>query len=352
MKKKLLCAIGALSLTASMSANSQILDHDAASFAEIMMGNQERALQHLAKMAWNKAKAEFDVFLADRQLSATERAAANMIVGLTKNNTDLYNIERLMEMVPAVSACGTSGIQGLSTESFCEEKAAERESVTRHTSRHATAGMPVKLQDEIIRETEQDHFDKCLALSGGDISDSVCSSAANLFGGASGATKDPHTQEAADSYIDLIVGVAPDKKITVEDVESMTPEQVQAYNRGLKKEAIRSLAAVSLEAINNQTRSPDADNYVPSKLHRLKSFNDQRWGNESWLRKINNTARIDPYTKKIDQSENNAVNETQLLRELVVMEAFAVQMQTLQYEQSLRDEALQAAMLSLMKDRM
>lgn len=344
MKKKLLCAIGAVSLTASMSANSQILDHDAASFAEIMMGNQERSLQHLAKQAWNRAKAEFDAFMAEQNINAMENGFANMVVRTTQTATDLFNMERMMEMLPAISACGSSTIQVLGRDSLCQEEAAEEASVNRHTARHATAGMPVQLQDEIIRETEQEHFDKCLALSGGDISDSVCSSAANLFGGTSGATKDPHTQEAADSFIDLVVGVAPDKKPTVEEIENMTPEEVKAYNRSQKKEAIRSLAAVSLESINNETRSPDAENYRPSKLHRLKSFNDQRWGDESWLRKINNTA--------LTEDEENSVTETQLLRELVAMEAFGIQLQTLQYEQSLRDEALQAAMLSLMKDRM
>lgn len=341
MKNKLVGAIGAVAMSISINASAQMPTTDAATLAEVITGNQERSLMHFAEQAWERAKMKFNAESSAKQIDTMNNGFANVVMRTTQTATDLFNMERLMESLPAISACGSVTISAIGKDSMCSEQQAIQEASKRHADRHNTFGMSAQEQREVAAELNKKHFERCREMSGGDISNNVCIDGSGLFG-SKGDTLSPEDAEATQSFIDHIVGVAPVMKSTPHDPDNMTPDEISRYNMEQRREAYRSLVSESFSFIEAERLSPDAANYVPSSLHRLKAFSNERWGNNEWIQNMTNTNPENP----------NAVMETQLLREMVVMDAFSVHLDIIRYEQALRDYTLQAAMLSLLKDRL
>lgn len=341
MKNKLVGAIGAVAMSISINASAQMPTTDAATLAEVITGNQERSLMHFAEQAWERAKMKFNAESSAKQIDTMNNGFANVVMRTTQTATDLFNMERLMESLPAISACGSVTISAMGKDSMCSEQQAIQALSQRHSDRHNTFAMSTQEQREAVASANRQHFEKCKNMSGGDTSKNVCVDASGLFG-SKGDTLSPEDAEATRGFVDHIVGVAPTMKSVPSDPNNMTPDEISRHNTEQTREAYRALVAESFAIIESERLSPDADNYVPSSLHRLKSFSNERWGNNVWIQNMTNTNPGNP----------NGVMETQLLREMVVMDAFSIHLDTVRYEQSLRDYALQAAILSLLKDRL
>lgn len=342
MKNKISIGLGALLLSVSTASSAQLVTASPVETAEIIAGNKESALQHYAMEALEKAKAELMKSLSAENIDAMNNGFSNMIVRTTQTATDMFNLERLADAIPAISACGASSLQVLDRDSLCEQRKEEASSMAKHANRHATEGMSVTDQHKAIDYVQRRYFDSCRDLSGGSEHFSECSNAGNLFGTVSGPTRDPETQEASNHFVEAIVGISPDFKAPPEDINNLSDQEVARYNRQQTKEAYRSLVAVSLEAVNRERTSPNPDQFIPSNLHKIHAFNNDRWGNEEWMRRITNATLTD--------DEKNSTTETQILRELAVMEAFQVNMNVMNYEREMRKEALLAAQLSIMKE--
>lgn len=342
LKKTLIGFAGALALTGSLQAQAVISTIDVASLAKIVEGNLTAAKQHFEKLNMDKNGMQHEGDLAAQEIDAMNNGFANMIARMSKSDADLFNMEVMRESAPGVSACVAATGQALSKEGLCAATQQEQAGTKRHEARHATAGLSQADQTEIQKITQEEHFDACNALSDGDRRADVCASAGAIIGTTTGATMSPEEAEASERFIDYIVGISPLIKQTFADPENLSPSEKRAYNKEQEAEAYRSLIASSMEAVKNERTSPDPAKATPSRLQLMETFSNDRYGNEEWMRQVFNVS--------LDPDEKNKMMPDQVERESLALQAFQADMQVRQYEQSLRMEALMAALLSKMAD--
>ena len=80
-----------------------------------------------------------------------------------------------------------------------------------------------------------------------------------------------------------------------------------------------------------------------SEMQRLEMFITERYLSPEWIKKVSNT---DP--RKVDSDgKQYSLNPDQVLRESAVIDGFLAHMAVLQYKSMLKQEMLQAAILSL-----
>lgn len=342
MKKTLIIAVGCLAGSLSLQAHAALPTFDPAALAEAMAGNIERAKEHMEEINWKKNRLKFDTDVAQDQIDTMNNGFANMISRITQGQSDLYNMDKMQEASPALSACNTVTIQALGTQNLCSTAKTAEASTKRHIYRHATQGLSREDQDAIKVITQEEHYDTCKALTGEEQEASKCADGSNFIGNISNLTRTDEDQEAANRFVDYIVGISPDAKAHIPDPENMTYSDKIRYNMEQEREAYRSLVAASMEAVNAERRSPDPTQELPSPLHQMHLFNDDRYGDEVWMRQVLNTPA--------EGEAKNAMMETQLKRESVAMQAFQLDLQLKQYEQNLRIEALLSGMLKQMMD--
>lgn len=351
-KKKILVAAIALSSAISGSAYALVVPaSDMATTAQVMTGNQQDAQiaqqeEQTDREAMDQAKQ-----IGEKTIDAVNNSAANMIVRTTQTATDLYNMQALKESVPAISSCSTSADRFFNELFECTESESATAEMDSLNNERNTIGMTKREQIAHVASLYDEVYASCNALDGDSgidgSSGSLCSNAGIFHGTNVGTTRDPVSQQASDEYVKLLLGVAPEITEGVKDPSNMTRDEIRDQVRTLEKNAIWSLAANSLVGYNNMLKGPGVmeGQANPSEMTRLEKFDQDRWGNEVWLRKINNTPLIGN-----EAQEQNAVMETQLLREITVMNAFQIHLTLKQYQQSLRDETLQATMLRIMND--
>lgn len=354
-KKNTIAALVALNVMFVPAANALIPTTDFANLAQNIFGSMQNMYRWAEEKALKEVDRKLQTNLFGKQTDAANNASARTVVSLNRAQQDIQNIETEQRFMPAPSACQTLEIGQELEETYAHEEATKDAARDSFLQKEATFNLKEQLQREARKVAAQWIVDACEPDSSGI---SPCLDASALFGesklvnkaskkltktamkklnGYAAASPGP-TQNYAKLQVDLIAGPLPTMKTdpTLPGGAVANAQRVNDY----RKVAIKSLVQESLTAITtafNKTESGE------SELGVLWKFADARWGGGSseFLKKITNTHP--------DKSGNkdNITTPTQVLREIALMQAFQSYMNVLQYEQSLRVEALTATSLAI-----
>lgn len=340
LKKLTFISAAVIGLSVSTVSQAQVVTHDPMTTAQIIKQMVEDMKKHVEQLDADNKNAGSQIYAdsmnTDRMIDAFNNGFANNIGRLSENQGRVMEAELKREMAPGQTACIAVAGQAFSSEALCEATQQRQASTHRHRARHATAGMSEEAQRQITRITQEEHFDACTELGGGDFRSDVCANAGSIMGTTTGATMSPEEMLASERFVDYIVGISPLIKQSYSDPENMTPSEKISYNREQEAEAFRSLVAASMEAVTQERVSPDPVRGVASSIQNMERFTQERYGDTEWGQKVTGT----------HQDPDQKMTDSQLNREKVMLMAFQTDLQIKQYKQSLRQEALMAAILS------
>lgn len=144
------------------------------------------------------------------------------------------------------------------------------------------------------------------------------------------------------------------RKKPIESLNIASPSGKKRLLREFRKDLLIGLAQRTLYEYIEWKRPPEYSKYIggqlnddhtlPSKMMELELFNEKRYNNEDgeWIKKVTNT-----HPKK-DGPDGKEYSFTpyQLQREALLIDGFLANMAVLQYKSMLKQEILQAAILS------
>lgn len=284
---------------------------------------------------------EMQGLLQEMSIENQNNATANMTVRLGNVAQDIQNKE-IEEMAQTDSDSSSTVVARLQQEAAaCYAKKSSRRRGREVLATNTAFTAPMAVQMEAVKKFNDELVEACAALSKGDADElamyqTACVDAGILHGSTSMDTLDADQSKAMDRYIELITGGAPELK-RAGGYAAGSETQKRVLVEEMRVEALRSLAATSLQEIKSIRQSPNTDTGELSVLHNLSKFNEERYGSVDWLTAVQNT----------NKDKKNTVMQTELLRKIAVMDAYMSNLMLMQYKQSLRAEALQAALLSI-----
>jgi hypothetical protein len=340
-KTKLWLVAGYLSLAISAPANALIPVTDIANLAENIAGNIQDMYNWVEQKRLLLMQMDQVGISSEMDIDNTNNAIANVIVRTGKATQEVQNIEILEKSAPDKDAPGTIAVQAMNKEASCfsaDRVVSQLDSF--HTKNGNYSSNPSEQQKQ-AKEIAKKIVTECEVLQDGvvdpknPLATSLCTRADILLGGR-GATYTADESKAAEKMAELIVGPTPLIK-TSSGFEGADEAKRQILQSEMRKEGFRATAYTSMAEIRAINESPDRVNHsTPSVLETLEQFDNERFGSADWLATIQN----------VNPEKKNSVYPSEVIRKMAVMDAFLVHMSLLQYKQSLRAEALQAADLA------
>lgn len=303
-----------------------------------LMETITQSIQDMQNWAQEKmmmmAEMDLQSMLSGLNIDAQNNAMTNLIVRDGLKDQTIQNIEMTMHSVPDMDACGTLTQQIVAKETQKNNALKKQSQIRKEQKKHNDFGKSVKQWKNAQEEVVEDVFEYCKGTGGNDgLKSSLCSQGSLIVGGSSGTTLSGAESDASSQVVDLLVGVNSEYKKS-NDVTKDTVEHKKLTLEEMRKEAFRDLARVSLHEVSKQFSSTGN---LPSPYQILRQFDNERYGNEQWLKDIQN----------VDPDNKNAVYISEITRKIAIMNAFMVHMDVIKYKQQLRMEALQGAMLAL-----
>jgi hypothetical protein len=274
-------------------------------------------------------------------------AIGNMIVRNARNDMDQQHkeIEEMSE--PDTDACSTTAVQQVldsvqdqfKCDTYTKNQIAQR--------KHGNYNFNPRENELAERADRNELLEACESLLSeppespdARLQVTMCTRAGILTGTDSGTVLNNNEKDASDRFIQLISGPTASFKFS-----NRLPEGSEKRNslllEEMRHEAFRSIVLSSMNEVQRWRGSPGVQSsgtVIPSPLEILEKFSRDRFGNDEWIKEVQNTSPS-PLIK-------NSVNATQLLRKMAVMDSFMVHMEVLKYKQRLRMEVLQAATLA------
>lgn len=341
MKKRIAayCFVVIFSIGLPMRSQALIPTTDFANLIESLLGNIQELFSWLEEQAMMELEMELESALFGEQTDANNQATARMVVSLNKAQQDIQNLEIQREFAPAESACSTITIRDTLDDIYCASDFALEESRSRLRENHLNFNQTTQQQSEHIATVAAEIVEDCQPEEEGEPSD--CLLVGMLFGDmpdGSSRAEIERTSLATERQIELITGGIPSRKTDVRMIDSASGNAMRIGD--YRREALKGMAQESLLAVRGAFVTQEG---APgSELEALWEFVNKRWSDDDgeFIKLITNT-----HPDKSD--EDFTTTPSQVLREMAVMEVFQSYMDVLNYEQSLREEALTAAMLSI-----
>lgn len=337
----IVCSIvAALGMGYTPKTEALIPTTDIANLAEGIAGN----IQDMYNWAEEKTMMMMDMDLSsmmeELSINNENNAIANMIVRNGAAKQEIQNLEIAEQSTPDMDAPDTATIQVLEESATCSSTVNSKKTSEESLEDHCQFETPEKDQIKENREIVKGFIEDCENLkrdsdSGSSLgmNGTMCTQASILVGAGTLDTLDENQSKAVKNYIKLISGVNPDiKKSYKYKADSVAKRE--SLIREMRKEAFRNLAVTSLNEIAYM-RISEEGRLAP--LHLLSEFDSNRYKSLDWSTKVSNTSI----------SAKNSVYPSQILRKMAVMDSFLVHMSVLQYKQSLRQEAIDAASLAI-----
>lgn len=269
---------------------------------------------------------------------------ANSIIRNEQTQNSIYNQKLAMQMQPSPDACASYSISDALNDATCSllssvsSRSAKRASdlLNRNTTLSAEASGEKNARD-IIEEARSLNADQLHSDAEGNkdaISPRVLR--ADLLMGSQGDTFDKDNMKATSTFNNIIVGPG-----VIEAPSTKNASDQLAYvNNYLRPNAIRALAASSLDTIRSLRVGQNDNPKNPSVMQLLQKFADSHFGTpegDQWLKQITNTQK----------DAADFMSDSAVLRSLTQMQAYENYISVMSFQSQLRQEMIQAAMLTL-----
>lgn len=349
-KKRGLGATLALCLAMSFSAYSPksealLLVEDIANFIENVAGNIQQIRSWTEEQRMMMLGMDQEAMLEKLNIDNRNNAISNMIYRNARNAMDVQHKEVKEMSEPDADACVTSAVQRVMDTVSDRFKCDVHDKNQKEQKKHGNYNFTPREHELAVREDRNALLESCEGLLTGEpdtpearLQMTMCTRAGVLTGTDSGTVLNNAEMEASDRYIELIAGPTATFKHSNRLPEG-SPERKAKLLEEMRHEAFRSLVLASLNEVQRWRNSPGTQSngaVIPSELEILEKFNRDRFGNDEWIEKLQNSS----------PEHKNEVNPTQILRKMAVMDSFMVHMEVLKYKQRLRMEVLQAALLA------
>ena len=323
----------------SMNSYAVLPVADGPNLAQNILTNMTEMYNWAEEKAMKQIESQLTTMLAGESMDANNKATARMIVSLNKASQDIQNLEAIQRFSPAPTACGTVSLGATLEDIYCESEKSKEDVRDKSTKKEATFDKTPVQQSLARAKAAEEVVIDCRPDEDGR---STCLEVNLLLGGAPGDATNKELAEISKGtarQIELISGALPVLKTDpmVGDTPTGNAMRVLDYRRVAFKSMVSESLLNVRESFNREDESSG------SEMEVLWDFVDSRWGDgdSEFIKLITNT-----HPKKA-QGAAFITTPTQVLREIGVMQAFQTYMTVLQYEQSLREESLHAAMLAL-----
>ncbi|WP_440993622.1 hypothetical protein [Cysteiniphilum litorale] len=270
---------------------------------------------------------------------------ANSIVRNEQTQNSIYNQKLAMQMQPSPDACASYSISDALNDATCSllssvsSRSALRASdlLNRNTTLSAEASGE-KNASQIIEAARSLNADQLHSDADSADKDAVSPRVlrADLLMGSEGDTFDKTNMKATSTFNNIIVGPG-----VIEAPSTKNASDQLAYvNNYLRPNAIRALAASSLDTIRSLRVGQNDNPQKPSVMQLLQKFADSHFGTpegDQWLKQITNTQK----------DASDFMSDSAVLRSLTQMQAYENYISVMSFQSQLRQEMLQAAMLTL-----
>ena len=275
------------------------------------------------------------------QVDTMNNGFANAIVRNEQTQNTIYNQQLSLQMQPSVDACASYSVSNQLNDATCSflnavsnssqkrmqkflnkernlsATASSQENAKKiiHLARHLNNGAPPGEEDNTVSP---------LALR------------ADILMGSEGDTFDKTNMQSTEVFNDILVGPGVTEVPSIKNAN----DQVGYVNNYLRPNAIRALAAASMDTIRSLRLGQDNDPSQPSVMQLLQQFADSHFGTpegNNWLKNITNT----------QDSASDFMSDSAVMRSIAQMQAYSNYVAMMNYQSQLRQEMLEAAMLSL-----
>ncbi|MCP1674249.1 hypothetical protein J2T57_001351 [Natronocella acetinitrilica] len=329
----------ALSLGVSAPAKAQFMNIDYANLAENIVGNMQSMNFWAQEKMVLMESMSLNTALSDLTIQNQNNATANTIIRINQRATDLHNTRAITRSIPAYDVCDNVSIVVSMEDAVCAAVERKDDDQQRIVEKHTNFSQSAGEFERSRREAAAELVGACDEL-GFD----RCADASMLLGGSGDGlniSDRDGSAEATFRQIDIITGGLPERK-TSPSLGAGVAANEQRIN-DLRREALRSLVTTSLSEIRAARLSIDD---MPSEFQNMWEFSAQRWGTEEaedFLKRIANA-----HPDKAELGNRARTYPEEVIRLTASMQAFQTFMAVESYRQSLRLEALNAGMLSLM----
>ena len=310
---------------------------------------RERYKQWLEEQEWFKGKQELDAELAANEANVVNNAMANVAARDTHTQAVKHRAEVMERARPDRDIC--ENLEASDTIAEAEEavvegrwleEAVEGEDETAQMAMDVREGYKAmrtkETRDEQValqREVARNIMETCLGEDA-DSEEYQCVGTEILLTGGDEGTLPKEGVAMGRRQVALITSPVPAE--TTPDTYRDSDVALRSHVRDLRRAAIMNLAVSSFEQVLSQYSGTDDQ---PSMVASLEDFAAKRFGGESedFLKALANADK---------SNSGDDIMPAEVLRKLATMQAFSLRMSVMQYRQSLRMQALEAAHLSLL----
>ena len=347
MKKRLTITLLGLSLAGSMgSANATGWPTvDIASLTAIFQQAQQAVefFDQEIKMFTNQLNAGIEG--VSSEVDTMNNGFANSIVRNEQTQNSIYNQQLAMQMQPSADACASYSISDTLNDATCSflnsisSTSEKRVSNLLNQNTNLTAEASSQDNAKSIIDAAKSLNDAQLHASKSQDNNTQISPLvlrADVMMGSQGDTLDKQNMQATQTFNNIIVGPNVAEAPSIKNASG----QLEYVNKYLRPNAIRSLAASSLDTIRSLRVGQDNNPDKPSVMQLLQTFADSHFGTskgDQWLKQITNTQK----------DASDFMSDSAVLRSIAQMQAYGNYVSVMSYQSQLRQELLQAALLTL-----
>ncbi len=317
---------------------------------------ETRIYDEIQKQAERALQKELSkVGLANEAAQSGQEIQANQ-----RLETNLRNQEIAQEQEPLIDVCKDAGIISLtlSTDLDCYRDTKTQDAqIENQDRRNSVLDLTQTQAEAVIAQDSEDTVIECTELlregSGSPSAiDSYCFDSRVLTDSNVTTIQTGIEEKGAEKMVQILTEPTIRPKAYGSN-DFNTPEgRKKRLNEHRKDMLIELAQSVLLHNVEMRRSSKWADSAktkpIPSKLEALDNFNNNRFLSENgeYLLKLG-AAHADKSNGNIDIAKASSFNIDQVTREMAVMDAFLVYINTLQYKSLLRLEQLEAASLSI-----
>ena len=243
------------------------------------------------------------------QISSDEKIAANEIVRITDATYDTHRATIAMEYTPSMDACRTISV----AKSIKSSEETVKADVAQTMNRFWVAEHPDRKEGEQwVRDRYDTLYQEASSIQQATQDPNIISSAENFLrlGKYSDPTYTPEEAAAASVFIDLVLGPMPASSVHLNEDVASYPRDFAKANQAKARKSIPAAVMASIRA-----------RYVPNQDgHSLAQGVTQM---------VNNKALSEAYLKTLtctNQGSGGCMNNAQLMKELVSIEAMALKL--------------------------
>lgn len=355
MKKRTFLFVSmAIALSSSMQSHASGLPTiDIPKWGAWLNSRIQQMKEFKEDMQMKEDKAELDAEIAAEKIDAFNNGSSNYIVRKTQGMTDLFNLKQALSSLPTQMACEQLSVKADIDTLLCDSQkqlsSYQEESQSIDDPLTAAQRQENGKENTLAKSYGYSDYD-----NDGDI-DSLDAKRAVI---KRSHDQPDHMYEAISSLVsfsDAHITLSPDQLQSAKDAvltlapeyeerETLygdTPEGVSARLRVEREKAFRNSVFNTYNTLLSKKASTNPDEYGPSVLHSQRLQSDNFYNDNDFENTI-----------AFKASTSNVASPAQMYRYLATAYAMKNDQAFRRYEQSLRDESLQAQKLILLQESM